>query len=156
MLGIDPGTTDFALALCDIQTKQVVCARSLRLPDVSTNRHIVVSVCTLLYALQKRFHPLLHICVEQQLRSPMIEVAQTVITWAFTQNISCEIVTAHTWRHRVGTKSQGTWLKNKKHSVHYVQAVMGYQIADHNIAEAVMIAAGACEAAFPTDPNSVL
>lgn len=154
VLGIDPGTSDFGLALCHIGSKQVVCARSLKLPNVSTNRHIVISVCALLYALQRRY-PLRHICVEQQLRSPMIEVAQTIITWAYTQNISCEVVSAHTWRHRVGTKSQGSWAKNKKHSLLWAQSVLGYDVRDHNVAEAVLIAAGATETAFPTDPDTV-
>lgn len=154
VLGIDPGTSDFGLALSHIDSKQVVCARSVKLPNVSTNRHIAVSVCTLLYAIHRRY-PLRHICVEQQLRSPMIEVAQTVVVWAYTQNISCEMVSAHTWRWRVGSKSQGSWAKNKKHSVRFVQA-LGYNVLDHNVAEAVLIAKGATEAAFPTDPNSVL
>lgn len=78
-----------------------------------------------------------------QLREHMIAVMQSVATWAYCRNISCEIVTAAVWRKRVGTRSQGSHDKNKRHSVKYCQEQYGLCIVDHNVAEALLIALGA-------------
>jgi len=142
VLGIDPGTSNFAFALTDAVSHRVVAVRAVRLQRTDTNVAIAMSVCALLGALVRGMK-VIHVAVEQQLRQPMIEICQSVVTWAYTQNISCEVVSAYTWRRRVGTKGKGSWAANKKHSVRHCHAALGYPVQDHNLAEAIMISLGA-------------
>lgn len=111
-------------------------------------RSVALGVCNTLSAVAKCVR-LVHVAVELQLRSPMIEVMQTVVTWCYMQNISCEIVSAYTWRKRVGVKSQGSWAKNKKHSIEHVRNCLGYFLTDHNQAESLMISLGAAYLVYP-------
>lgn len=143
ILGIDPGTTNFAFALIT-EHQQIIYTRSLNIcPRQQTYRAISIAVPRLLDAVYTLFPSLVHVCVEMQLREHMIAVMQSVATWAYLRNVSCEIVTASTWRKRIGLRSQGAYEKNKRQSVKYCQDTLGLQISDHNVAEAILICTGA-------------
>ena len=155
VLGIDPGTTNFAFALTDVQSHRVVAVRSVKLQRSDTNVAIAMSVCALLGALARGMK-VIHVAVEQQLRQPMIEICQSVVTWAYTQNISCEVVSAYTWRRRVGARNKKSWAANKKNSVDYCCWTLGYPVQDHNLAEAIMISLGATAHHFSPRPDALL
>lgn len=147
LLGVDPGTTNYAFCFLEARSQCVLhtsCANICNgVPQ--SYKSIAVGVRLLLDRLYAA-KPFQHVSVEMQLREAMIAVMQSTVMWCVDRGIHCEIVTASTWRGRVGLRATGNYEKNKKKSILYLDQVYGYKTRDHNLAEATLIALGAASA----------
>jgi len=144
VLGVDPGTTNFGIAIVTDQ-QLLVYSRTVNLMQgvQITYSSIALAVCLLMEHLFRVFK-FQHVCVEMQLREHMIAVMQSIAVWACMRNVHYEIVPATVWRKRVGLRNSGKYHINKSRSFAYVKERFYCQPSDHNSAEAILIAVGAC------------
>lgn len=142
LLAIDPGTTNFGFALAN-EDQRIIYARTVNLMQnrCITYKSIALAVCLLLNNLHKVFQ-FQYVCVEMQLREHMIGIMQSVCTWALMRDLSVEIVPATVWRKRIGLRNSGNYYTNKQRSVQHLRHTFGYEVPDHNAAEAMLMALG--------------
>lgn len=147
VLGVDPGTTNFAFCFLEARTQSVLHTSTANICSggLQTYKTIAIGVRLLLDRLYSA-RPFQHVSVEMQLREAMIAVMESVVMWCVCHDVHCEVVTASTWRGRVGLRATGNYEKNKKKSILYLFQVFGYKTVDHNLAEATLIALGAAGA----------
>jgi hypothetical protein len=147
VLGIDPGTTNFAFCFLEARSQRVLHTACTNIcpSGLQTYRSIAIGVKVLLDRLYNA-RPFHHVSVEMQLREAMIAVMQSVLMWCACRDVHSEVVHASIWRSRVGLRATGNYEKNKKKSILYLDQIYGYRTKDHNLAEATLIALGAASA----------
>lgn len=142
VLGVDPGTTNFAFTVLNARTQEAVYGNVVNLtPALCTYRSIGVAVCLLMDQLLERFK-FCGVCVEMQLREHMLAVMQSVVVWSLMRSVDVDVVPASAWRRRVGFRSTGNYNKNKAQSIVHLRKAFNIYTENHNVAESTLIAIG--------------